>query len=62
MTEEETYSMVEECTSSYRVTEKEENGVEINIKIPRRFSSLWISKLSDLRTTMKEIEYYETDE
>lgn len=53
--------MVQECTNSYHVTEKGNNGIEINIKIPRRFESLWISKLSDLRTTLEEIEYYEKD-
>ena len=58
----EEYSMVQECTNSYRVEEKGERGIEINIKVPKRFESLWISKLSDLRTTMEEIEYYEKDE
>ena len=61
MSQEETYSMVQECTDSYRVVEKGESGIEINIKIPKRFESLWMSKLSDLRTTMKEIEYFESD-
>ncbi|QVL55808.1 MAG: hypothetical protein KFB95_00975 [Simkaniaceae bacterium] len=54
--------MVEECTDSYHVTETKDSGIEITIKIPKRFESLWIVKLSDLETTMEEIEYWESDE
>lgn len=58
----ETFNMVEECTDSYHVTETERNGIEVHIKIPKRFESLWLVKLSDLETTMKEIEYWEGNE
>ncbi|WP_316357527.1 hypothetical protein [Candidatus Neptunichlamydia sp. REUL1] len=58
----EKFNMVEECTQSYRVKKLGENGIEIFIKIPKRFESLWMHTLSDLETTMKEIEYYEKDE
>ncbi|WP_316358940.1 hypothetical protein [Candidatus Neptunichlamydia sp. REUL1] len=59
---EEQYSMVQECTDSYRVEEKGNKGIEIHMKIPKRFENLWICKLSDLRTTMEEIKEMEKDE
>jgi hypothetical protein len=58
----EKFNMVEECTQSYRVKKLGEDGVEIFIKIPKRFKNLWLHKLSDFETTMEEIEYYEKDE
>ena len=32
--------------------------IEIRIRISKQFRSLWLSKLSDLRTTEKEIDEY----
>jgi hypothetical protein len=58
----EKFQMVGECTTSYRVKELGKDGIEIFIKIPKRFESLWMHTLSDLETTMKEIEYYESDD
>ena len=59
---EETYSMVQELTNSY-VVGKPDNGIfKIEIEAPKKYRTIWMSKLSDLRTTMKEIEYYEKDE
>ena len=55
---EETFSLVQECTNKYFVENFNEEEVEIHIRIPKKFRSLWLSKLSDLRTTEKEIEEY----
>lgn len=59
---EETFSLVQECTNKYFVENLNEEEVEIHIKIPKKFRSLWLSKLSDLRTTEKEIEEYKYSE
>lgn len=59
---EETFSLVQECTNKYFVENLNEEEVEIHIKIPKKFRSLWLSKLSDLRTTEKEIEEYKDPE
>jgi hypothetical protein len=55
----EEYVMVEECTDSYRVQPQDDGGVEIRIRIPRRFADLWVAKLSDLKVTDAEIREYE---
>jgi hypothetical protein len=58
----EKYNMIEECTDSYEVNRFEDGSVEVHIKIPKRFRSLWLVKLSDLETTDKEIQEYESEE
>ena len=58
MKEEETFSLIQECTNEYLVENFNKEEVEIRIRIPKKFRSLWLSKLSDLRTTEKEIEEY----
>lgn len=55
---EETFSLVEECTNKYFVERLNEEEIEIRIRIPKKFRFLWLSKLSDLKTTEKEIEEY----
>lgn len=53
----EMFNMIEECTNRYRVADiNETDEVEILIRIPKRFKSLWMIKLSDLQTNMQEIE------
>ena len=56
--DEEIFSLVQECTNKYYVEDLNETEVEIHIRIPKKFRSLWLSKLSDLRTTEKEINEY----
>jgi hypothetical protein len=56
--DEEKFSLVQECTNKYFVENLDEEEVEIHIRIPKRFRSLWLSKLSDLRTTEQEIDEY----
>jgi hypothetical protein len=56
--EQESFSMVQECTNRYEVIDQDNGGIIINIVIPQEFSVLWMIKLSDLRTTMEEIAYY----
>ena len=55
------YSMVQECTDVYQVTEKPDGSAEIYIKVPKRFRDLWIVKLSDLITDDDEIKEYEPE-
>lgn len=55
----ESFSMVQECTDSYKAEEQKDGKLKISILIPKRFGDLWLVKLSELRTTMEEIEEYE---
>ena len=48
-------SMVQECTTSYIVTEHIDGTLTITIEVPLRFADLWITRLSDLRTSDKEL-------
>ncbi len=61
MNENNEISMVIECTDSYNVKNWINGGIEINIRIPKRFACLWIEKLSDLQTTMQEIKDNENE-
>lgn len=51
-------NMVQECTDSYRVTELPDGRTRIDILVPARFASMWISKLSELSTDPDEIESF----
>ena len=53
---EEQYSMVQECADSYMVEDQPDGGAVITIKVPKRFKLLWMVRLTDLRTTMSEID------
>lgn len=55
-------SMVQECVSTYAVNEKKDGSIEITIDIPKRFANLWICRLSNLRTSMEEIEAMEASD
>ena len=59
---EETFSLVQECTNKFFVENLHEEGVEIHIRIPKKFRSLWLIKLSNLRATEKEIEEFSEHE
>lgn len=52
---EEQFSLVQELTNLYTVTAVDQTEVEIRIRIPKKYKHLWLSKLSDLRTSLKEI-------
>ena len=54
--------MVQECTDSYRAERQKDGSLLITMVIPKRFSYLWLRKLSDLRTTLKEIKEYEPED
>lgn len=49
------YSMVQECTDLYRVTELEDGRTRVEMVVPARFRDLWLMKLSELRTDDTEI-------
>jgi hypothetical protein len=59
--DEEILSLVQECTNKYFVEDLNEKEIEIHIRLPKNFRSLWLRKLSDLRTTEKEIEEYKNE-
>ncbi|MDE3046354.1 MAG: hypothetical protein KGJ02_06900 [Verrucomicrobiota bacterium] len=56
--DEETFSLVQECTNKYFIENINDKEVEIHIRIPKKYRSLWLSKISDLRTNEDEIEEY----
>jgi hypothetical protein len=55
------YSMVQECANRYEARRQADGSLEIHISVPRRFADLWLTKLSELRTTDAEITEYESD-
>jgi len=58
--DEEIFSLVQEFTNKYSVEDLNEEEIEIRIRIPKKFRLLWLSKLSDLKASEKEIkEYYD---
>jgi hypothetical protein len=57
----EIFSLVQECTNKYSVHDLNEKEVEIRIRIPKKFRDLWLIKLSDLRTTLKEVDKYKNE-
>lgn len=54
-------SMVQECVDSYHVNEKADGGVEIVMRIPKRFRELWLVRLSQMRTNEDELRQYEIE-
>lgn len=56
--DEERFSLIQECTNKYSIEDLNTAELEIRIRIPKKFRSLWLSKLSDLRTTEREMEEY----
>jgi len=54
-------SMVQECVTQYVVKENGEGDITITIDVPKRFADLWLATLSELRTTMTEIDSYSVD-
>lgn len=59
--DEQTFSLVQECTNQYSVENLSEAEVEIRIQIPKKFKFLWLIKLSELSTDEKEIKEYKDD-
>ncbi|MHB0959936.1 MAG: hypothetical protein ACYC0X_20640 [Pirellulaceae bacterium] len=55
-------SMVQECVDAYQVTERPDGGIEIAMRVPRRFKDLWLVRLSQLRTNEQEIRQYEDED
>lgn len=54
----ESISLVQECTNKYFVESINENEIEIHIRIPKKFRTLWLIKLSELNTNQSEISNY----
>jgi hypothetical protein len=55
-------SLVQECTNKYYIKNLNDNETEICIKIPKRFKTLWLIKLSELKATEEEVEQYKDDD
>ena len=61
MTEsEEPISMVQECVSQYYARKSPDGSVTITIRAPKRFANLWLVRLSNMRTTLREIQEFES--
>lgn len=54
--------MIDECVESYRLEHRPDGGASIRIEVDPRFATLWMIRLSDLTTTMWEIEQYEPND
>jgi outer membrane protein TolC len=54
-------SLLQECTSKYDARRSENGEVIIEIRVPSRFRSLWLKKLSELETTLKQIDELNDD-
>ena len=59
---EEKINMVSECTEIYDSKDLKNGDLEVYMKIPKRFSMLWLVKLNELTTTMEEIKEYEPED
>jgi hypothetical protein len=55
-------SVIQECTSKYVVDEQADGGVEIRMIVPPRFKMLVLVRLSNLKTSLQEIEEYEWED
>lgn len=55
-------SLVQECTNKYFVKNIDADEIEITIRIPKKFRTLWLSKLSGLKTTKTEIDFYQDND
>ena len=55
-------SMVQECVSRFVVKENEDGSKTITLEVPKRFADLWLVRLSEMRTTLEEIESYSSGE
>lgn len=50
------YKLVQECVDHYRAERDADGGLDIRIRVPKRFASLWLIKLSELRATEADLE------
>jgi len=48
--------MVDECINYYEVGQIQDTEFKITIKAPARFRKIWLIKLDELTTSLKEIE------
>jgi hypothetical protein len=53
---EEKISLIQECVSKYDARRSENGDLVIEIRIPPRFRGVWLKKLSEFETTLREIE------
>lgn len=49
------YKLVQECVDQYRAERAADGSLEIRSRVPKRFASLWLLRLSELRTTDEEL-------
>lgn len=50
------YKLVQECVDQYRAKRDAHGNLDIRIRVPKRFASLWLLKLSELYATDAELE------
>lgn len=56
MSKNEKFKMVDECINYYEVGQIQDTEFKITIKAPARFRKIWLIKLDELTTSLKEIE------
>ena len=55
-------SMVQECVSRFEMKQNDDGNKTITLTVPKRFTDLWLVRLSEMRTTLEEIESYSPGE
>jgi hypothetical protein len=51
-------NMIETCTDNYEINTLPDEGIKISIKVPKKFRDLWLIKLTELTTSIEEIQEY----
>jgi len=55
------FNMLEEGTNSYETKNIDSKNFEIKINVPMKFKNIWLVKLNDLKTTLNEVDYWNSD-
>ncbi|WP_316358948.1 hypothetical protein [Candidatus Neptunichlamydia sp. REUL1] len=56
----ESFNRLEESTNSYETKNIDPNTFEIKIAVPMKFKNVWLVKLDELKTSLKEVDYWNT--
>lgn len=54
----EKFSLLQEGVNSYSSHELDEDEYEIKIVVPKKFYNVWRVKLTDLESSLEEVEYW----
>ena len=56
------FNMLEEAVDSYHNQKIDKNHFEIKIVGPMKFRKIWLAKLNDLESSLKEVEYWNEED